>query len=254
MFNVSKPLFDTLHASFFLLSYIHHIHHHVHSLTPIPEQYSFSTVSSVNIYISKHHGRSHSPYQAHQEPELHPQRPEVLRSRPPQVQHYPYSRRPLYHRRPASRRCRPRALQPLPPQAPRRHPTLLGEEDCYRPIRHGGCRGRPERYPIPRPGRHWNSPQTLNLDFDTGSSDLWVWSTHLPRHVQAEGTQTSHNIFNPTMSSTWKPSHGQAWQIQYGDGSIASGTVGTDIVSIGGSKYSNLLQRSDRIIGVIVQD
>jgi len=97
-------------------------------------------------------------------------------------------------------------------------------------------------------------PQTLNLDFDTGSSDLWVWSTHLPRHVQAEGTQTSHNIFNPTMSSTWKPSHGQAWQIQYGDGSIASGTVGTDIVSIGGSKYSNLLQRSDRIIGVIVQD
>jgi len=68
---------------------------------------------------------------------------------------------------------------------------------------------------------------TLNLDFDTGSSDLWVWSSELT-------TKTSgHNIYNPKKSSTAKVLAGATWNISYGDGSSASGNVYTDNVKIG---------------------
>lgn len=79
--------------------------------------------------------------------------------------------------------------------------------------------------------------QTLNLDFDTGSSDLWVWSTSLPSSTQSSGS--SHTIFDPSKSSTWKASSGETWQISYGDGSTASGTVGTDVVTLGGIAIQN---------------
>jgi len=74
--------------------------------------------------------------------------------------------------------------------------------------------------------------QNLNLDFDTGSSDLWVWSTELPASTLESGS--SHNIFDSSKSSTWQTSSGSTWQIQYGDGSTASGDVGTDSVNVGG--------------------
>ena len=65
--------------------------------------------------------------------------------------------------------------------------------------------------------------QNLALDFDTGSADLWVFSTELPAATQkAQG----HTIFDPSKSSTWK--------ISYGDGSTASGDVGTDNLNVGG--------------------
>jgi hypothetical protein len=80
-------------------------------------------------------------------------------------------------------------------------------------------------------------PQTLNLDFDTGSSDLWVWSTLLPSDVQSQGS--GHTIFDPTKSSTFKTQKGSTWKISYGDSSSASGTVGTDNVSIGGLTIKN---------------
>jgi hypothetical protein len=74
--------------------------------------------------------------------------------------------------------------------------------------------------------------QTLLLDFDTGSSDLWVFSTELKGSSAGSG----HTIFDPSKSSTFKKSTGQQWKIQYGDGSSASGDVGTDVVSVGGLK------------------
>ncbi|KAK6423427.1 hypothetical protein LTR95_016538 [Oleoguttula sp. CCFEE 5521] len=73
--------------------------------------------------------------------------------------------------------------------------------------------------------------QTLNLDFDTGSSDLWVWSTELPSATTKNAT--GHTIFNPTKSSTFEKT-ASTWKISYGDGSSASGDVGTDTVNIGG--------------------
>ncbi|KAI9721283.1 MAG: hypothetical protein M1812_002445 [Candelaria pacifica] len=72
--------------------------------------------------------------------------------------------------------------------------------------------------------------QTLNLNFDTGSSDLWVFSSEL-----ATASQTGHSIYNPTRSSTFKRLSGYTWSIKYGDGSGASGDVGTDTVKVGGT-------------------
>ncbi|KAJ5606357.1 Aspergillopepsin-1 [Penicillium lagena] len=74
--------------------------------------------------------------------------------------------------------------------------------------------------------------QTLSLDFDTGSADLWVWSTKLPSATLSQ--HKNHTVFDPTKSSTFQNKEGSTWQISYGDGSSASGTVGNDNVNIGG--------------------
>ncbi|KAF5714857.1 hypothetical protein FMUND_7238 [Fusarium mundagurra] len=74
--------------------------------------------------------------------------------------------------------------------------------------------------------------QTFNLDFDTGSSDLWVFST--------ETTGSSgHDEYNPGKSSTAKKLSGATWKISYGDGSSSSGDVYKDKVSVGGLVVSS---------------
>lgn len=52
--------------------------------------------------------------------------------------------------------------------------------------------------------------QTMNLNFDTGSSDLWVYSTKLPKDTLKKSTESGHAIFDPAKSSTWQshPSEG----------------------------------------------
>lgn len=72
--------------------------------------------------------------------------------------------------------------------------------------------------------------QTLNLDFDSGSSDLWVFNTQLPT-----ASQTGHTLYDPTKSTTFKMIQGATYKISYGDGSGSSGNVGTDVVDIGGA-------------------
>lgn len=71
--------------------------------------------------------------------------------------------------------------------------------------------------------------QTLNLDFDTGSADLWVFSNEL-----SASQRQGHDIYDPSKSKTSKKLNGATWKIQYGDGSSASGDVYTDNVEVGG--------------------
>ena len=70
--------------------------------------------------------------------------------------------------------------------------------------------------------------QAVMLDFDTGSSDLWVFTPALP-----QAASQGHTLFDSTKSKTFKPLQGATWNIMYGDGSGAGGVVGKDVVAIG---------------------
>ncbi|KAI8085047.1 rhizopuspepsin 6 precursor [Halteromyces radiatus] len=70
-------------------------------------------------------------------------------------------------------------------------------------------------------------PQKFNINFDTGSSDLWVAST-----LCSSCKGHKKNLFDPKKSSTYQKD-GRQWNIGYGDGSSASGIVGYDTVRLG---------------------
>lgn len=71
--------------------------------------------------------------------------------------------------------------------------------------------------------------QTINVDFDSGSADLWVFSTQLPAQSTA-----GHQLYDHTKSKTFKLLPNETFNIKYGDGSGAAGNVGTDTVQVGG--------------------
>jgi hypothetical protein len=92
--------------------------------------------------------------------------------------------------------------------------------------------------------------QTLNMDFDSGSSDLWVFNTQLP-----EAAQAGHTIFDPTKSPTFQLLQGATFSISYGDGSGAVGDVGTDTVNIGGATVtSQAVELATAVSSSFVQD
>ncbi|KAF9353975.1 hypothetical protein BGX34_011281 [Mortierella sp. NVP85] len=70
--------------------------------------------------------------------------------------------------------------------------------------------------------------QDVKLDFDTGSSDIWF-----PSVACTTKACKQHSRFDSSKSSTFKKD-GRPWTIKYGDGSTASGILGTDMVSVGG--------------------
>jgi hypothetical protein len=81
--------------------------------------------------------------------------------------------------------------------------------------------------------------QTLALDFDTGAAELWVWSTELPFSTTSSPCAKGHTVFDPSKSSTFKKTEGSTWQISCGDGSGASGGVGTDTLILDGVSMEN---------------
>ena len=76
--------------------------------------------------------------------------------------------------------------------------------------------------------------QTLKLDFDTGSSDLWVFSDELPKR-----DQQNHNIYSPRKSSSATKLKHQKWKVSYGDKSSASGDVYSDTINVDGVTLAN---------------
>jgi len=92
--------------------------------------------------------------------------------------------------------------------------------------------------------------QTLNLDFDSGSSDLWVFNTQLSAKSTA-----GHQVFDPTKSSSFKMINGASFSISYGDGSGAAGNVGTDTVVIGGATVTKqAIELATAVSGSFVTD
>ncbi|KAI9059506.1 acid protease [Trametes sanguinea] len=69
--------------------------------------------------------------------------------------------------------------------------------------------------------------QSFTIDFDTSSADLWVGSSSC-------STCRRHNTYNPSRSSTSDSQRG-TFEIEYQDGTSASGPIYTDTVTVGGA-------------------
>jgi hypothetical protein len=92
--------------------------------------------------------------------------------------------------------------------------------------------------------------QTITLDFDSGSSDLWVFNSQLPA-----ASTTNHMVFDITKSTTFKMMDGASYSVSYGDGSGSAGNVGTDTVNIGGvTVTSQAVELPTAVSASFVQD
>jgi hypothetical protein len=90
----------------------------------------------------------------------------------------------------------------------------------------------------------------IHVDFDTGSSDLWVFNTQLEANVT-----NGHRVYDPTQSTTFQPIPGAQFNITYGDGSGAQGNVGTDVVDVGGASFpSQAIELATSVSAQFTQD
>ncbi|KAM4057217.1 eukaryotic aspartyl protease [Hirsutella rhossiliensis] len=71
-------------------------------------------------------------------------------------------------------------------------------------------------------------PQTIPLNLDTGSADLWTFSSETYPTVVMNQT-----LYHPENSSTCELQRGESWQVKYGDGAGAAGIVYRDRVQVG---------------------
>ncbi|KAI9300278.1 aspartic peptidase domain-containing protein [Cunninghamella echinulata] len=74
-------------------------------------------------------------------------------------------------------------------------------------------------------------PQQFQMDFDTGSSDIWIPS-------KGCNTCGQHTLFDPSDSSTFKLVN-KTWSLRYGDGSGVMGVTAIDAVVLGDVVYDH---------------
>jgi len=92
--------------------------------------------------------------------------------------------------------------------------------------------------------------QSIDMNFDTGSSDLWVFNTQLDAQ-----TSQGHTLYDPSKSANFQLLQGASFDISYGDGSGAAGNVGTDTVDIGGAIVTGqAIELATNISSSFVQD
>jgi hypothetical protein len=92
--------------------------------------------------------------------------------------------------------------------------------------------------------------QTINMAFDSGSADLWVFSTQLPAQAVV-----GHQVYDPFRSPSFKLLPGATFSILYGDGTSASGNVGTDTVDVGGVTVARqAVQMATAVSSAFVKD
>lgn len=95
----------------------------------------------------------------------------------------------------------------------------------------------PEEYDVEylTPVQIGSPAQTLNLDIDTGSSDLWVYSSETP-----SSEVNGQSVYTPSASNTSAKQSSLSWSISYGDGSNSKGDVYFDTVAVGGVSVTNM--------------
>jgi hypothetical protein len=80
------------------------------------------------------------------------------------------------------------------------------------------------------------------MDFDTGSSDIWVPS------VSCGESCGTHRRFDPSKSSTLSESQNKTWALQYGDGSSVIGYTAKDTVHL------STVSQPNRLIGLVSRE
>ncbi|KND87005.1 Endothiapepsin [Tolypocladium ophioglossoides CBS 100239] len=129
--------------------------------------------------------------------------------------------------------------QALPPQLSRAvelNPDLNSKFLALTQQQDGGShKGTVEARPAPMFDSEYVVPvqigtpgQSVPLNLDTGSSDLWTFSTETYKPLV-----NRQALYRPGNSSTSELLKGQSWQVKYGDGTGASGIVYKDRVQIG---------------------
>ncbi|KKY30766.1 putative secreted aspartic proteinase precursor [Diaporthe ampelina] len=118
----------------------------------------------------------------------------------------------------------------------RNHRAGVGMASTKRSTTEGSVSAVPEQYDTEYLAdiQIGTPPQTLPMDFDTGSSDLWVFSSET-----TSSDVSGQAIYTPGESSTASKMDGSSWKISYGDGSSSSGSVYTDLVTIGNLSVSS---------------
>ncbi|KAK3315473.1 aspartic peptidase domain-containing protein [Apodospora peruviana] len=91
--------------------------------------------------------------------------------------------------------------------------------------------------------------QSLLMDLDTGSSDVWVFSSET-----SDDDNGNRSHYYPEQSMTALQIPNATWEISYGDGSAAGGNVWLDLVSIAGVEIQNATVESATYVSEELSD